>query len=140
METNIQMLSGNRMKVELDGKEIGLIQNWRPNDSYGLDPASGIGDIHVIEHVPTMARHTFSVEWMMLNANNAYQQGIIPENGDAALKGLVFDAVAYAKDDDQRILRKYLKCSYDSGSINISKHAILVTDATFNALDVIGKM
>jgi len=140
METNIQVLSGNKMKVELDGKEIGLIQNWRPNDSYGLDPASGIGDIHVIEHVPTIARHTFTVEWMILNANNAYQHEIIPENGDAALKGLVFDATAYSKDDDQRILRKYLSCSYDSGSINFTKHAIIVSDATFHALDVTGQM
>jgi hypothetical protein len=84
-----------------------------------------------------MARHTLSVQDMVLNKNSLLASGINPENGDAALRGIVFDIVAVSKDDGT-VLRKYMGCSYASGSISIRKHAIIISDATFNALDVSG--
>lgn len=137
MRQNLKTRSGNRIAVVFDGKQIGLIQNISGNDDYSPEPASGIGDIHVQEYVPTMARHTLSVSTMMLNRGALLEAGIAAENGDAMLQGLVFDFEVYSKDDGT-LLRKYVGCSYASGSIDIQKHQIAVQSAQFNALDVVG--
>lgn len=137
MRQNLKTRSGNRIAVVFDGKQIGLIQNISGNDDYSPEPASGIGDIHVQEYVPTMARHTLSVSAMMLNRGALLKAGIAAENGDAMLQGLVFDFEVYSKDDGT-LLRKYVGCSYASGSIDIQKHQIAVQSAQFNALDVVG--
>ena len=137
MKQNRNVRSGNQIKVIFDGKQIGLIQNISGNDDYSPEPASGIGDIHVQEYVPTMARHTLSVSAMMLNRGALLEAGIAAENGDAMLQGLVFDFEVYSKDDGT-LLRKYVGCSYASGSIDIQKHQIAVQSAQFNALDVVG--
>lgn len=137
MRQNLKTRSGNRIAVVFDGKQIGLIQNISGNDDYSPESASGIGDIHVQEYVPTMARHTLSVSTMMLNRGALLEAGIAAENGDAMLQGLVFDFEVYSKDDGT-LLRKYVGCSYASGSIDIQKHQIAVQSAQFNALDVVG--
>ena len=134
---NLKTRSGNRIVVKFDGKQIGLVQSVRASDDYGPEPASGIGDIHVQEYVPTMARHNLTVSNMVLNANSMRQAGITMENGDAVLQGLVFDIVSYDKDTGDE-LRKYIGCSYASGDIDLSKHAIVMSNAQFNALDVAG--
>lgn len=135
--TNVKTRSGNRVTVRFDGREIGLVQSVRMSDDYAPEPASGIGDIHVIEYVPTMARHSLSVSTMVLFTGAMREAGISLENGDDALLGLVFDIVVESKDDGSE-LRKYLGCSFASGDVEVSKHAIIVSNAQFYALDVVG--
>lgn len=131
--------SGNRIEVQFDGKVVGLLQNLRPQDDYGHEPASGMGDAHVQEYVPGMARHSITASTMVLFTNNMRDTGIAQENADAVLKGLVFDIVVYGKDPkNSGVLRKYVKCSYTGGSLEFSKHAIVASDAQFVALDVVG--
>lgn len=137
MRTNQKVRSGNRIVVVFDGKQIGLLQSVSMNDDYSPEPASGIGDIHVQEYVPTLARHSLSVNGLLLNRGALLEAGIAPENGDAMLLGLVFDFEQYSKDDGV-LLRKYVGCSYASGSIEVQKHAIVSQSAQFNALDVTG--
>lgn len=127
--------SGNRIVVMFDGKQLGLIQSVRMNDDYSPEPASGIGDIHVQEYVPTMARHSLQVQSMVLNKGTLREAGITAENGDAVLQGLVFDIEVYSKDDGT-LLRKYTGCSYASGDLEVTKHAIVVASGQFFALDV----
>ena len=134
---NLKTRSGNRIVVTFDGKQIGLVQSVRMNDDYAPEPASGIGDIHVQEYVPTMARHSLSVSAMVLNTGSLRDAGIAMENGDAVLQGLVFDIEVFSKDDGT-LLRKYMGCSYASGDVEVQKHAIVMTNATLNALDVSG--
>src|SRR5690606_29682754 len=134
---NLKTRSGNRIVVVFDGRQIGLVQSVRMNDDYSPEPASGIGDIHVLEYVPTMARHTVAVSSMVLNRGAMREAGIAAENGDAMLQGLVFDIEVYSKDDGS-LLRKYVGCSYASGDVDVSKHAIVMSNGTFNALDVVG--
>ena len=134
---NLKTRTGNRIRVLLDNKLVGLAQSVRANDDYSPEPASGIGDIHVQEYVPTMARHTISVSNMVLNANSLRSLGLAAENGDAMLKGLVFDFVSMDKDTGA-VLRKYVGCSFASGDIEISKHQIVMSNAQYNALDVQG--
>lgn len=134
---NIKTRSGNRIVVLFDGKQIGLVQSVRSNDDYGPEPASGIGDIHVVEHVPSMARHSISVQAMVLFKGALLEAGIYMENGDAVLKGLIFDIEQFDKDSGAS-LRKYTGCSFASGDIDVSKHAIVMQSAQFNALDVTG--
>lgn len=136
-QTNLKTRSGNRIVVLLDGKQVGLIQSVRMNDDYAPEPASGIGDIHVQEYVPTMARHNLSVQAMVLNIGSLREAGIAIENGDGVLQGTVFDFEVFSKDDGTS-LRKYTGCSYASGDVEISKHAIVMNSGTFNALDVHG--
>lgn len=137
MQQNSKVNTGNRISVVLDGKTIGLVQSVEMNDSYGLEPASGIGDIHVQEHVPTIATHSLSISTLLLRKRQLEKAGIIPENGEAVLKGLVFDLEVYSKDDGS-LLRKYIGVSYDSGSMSVQKHAIVVQNGQFKALDVVG--
>ena len=135
--TNIRTQSANRIAITFDGDEIGLIQSLRMNDSYGLEDASGVGDIHVQEHVPTVARHSLSYQNMVLKSDNMRAKGLIPENGDGALKGVVFDIVVSDKDTG-KVLRKYIRCSFDGGDLEVQKHQILSSSGTFKALDVAG--
>jgi hypothetical protein len=134
---NLQTRSGNRVVIVLNNVQIGLLQSVDMNDDYSPEAASGIGDIHAVEYVPTMARHTLTVSAMMLNKGAMLAAGVAMENGDAVLLGLVFDIETYSKDDGT-LLRKYTGVSYASGSIQINKHAILVQSGQFNALDVSG--
>jgi hypothetical protein len=134
MEQNLKTRSGNRVLAMFDGKQIGLIQSIRASDDYGPEAASGIGDIHVQEYVPSQARHNLTVSQMVLNKGGMRKAGITVENGDAVLNGLVFDIVIADKDTGE-VLCKYMGCSYASGSTDISKHAIVMADAQFNALN-----
>lgn len=136
-QINQKVRSGNRAMVTFDGRNIGMIKSVRSNDDYSPEPASGIGDIHVQEYVPTMARHSLSVNGMVLRTGSLRQSGITAENGDAMLKGEVFDIEILSKDDNV-LLRKYMGCSFASGDIEVQAHSILVNNATFNALDVSG--
>lgn len=138
MATTIgKVQTGNRVVVEFDDKQVGLVQSCRFSDNYGLEDASQIGDIHVQEHVPTRAVHTVAVSRMVLRQDLMKSSGLVPENGDAALKGLVFDIVVYSKDTGQAI-RKAISCSYDSGDASVDANRIIVSNGTFKALDVAG--
>jgi hypothetical protein len=137
MKTNVKVRSGNRIAVLFDGKEVGLLQSVSASDDYSPEPASGIGDIHAQEYVPTMARHSLNVSTMLLKKGALMEAGIAMENGDAVLQGLVFDFEVYSKDDGT-LLRKYIGCSYASGSLEVNKHAIIMQSGMFNALDVAG--
>lgn len=136
--TNKKTRTGNLIVATFGGLQIGLLQNVRFTDDYGPEPASGVGDIHAQEYVPTMARHSISVQAMVLNKGALLSAGIAAENGDAMLQGLVFDIEVFSKDDGS-LLRKAIGCSYASGDIEISKHAIVMQSAQFNVLDVAGK-
>lgn len=131
--------SGNRIEVQFDGKVVGLLQNLRMSDDFGHEPASGIGDIHVQEYVPSMARHSLIASTMILFTKNLRDSQVSMENGDAVLRGLVFDIVVYGRDPkNSGVMRKYVNCSYTGGDVEVSKHAILVANAQFVALDVTG--
>ena len=134
---NKKVRSGNRIDVLLDGKRVGLIQSVDCDDDFAPEPASGIGDGHVSEYVPTLFRHSVRISQMTLFQGTLRDQGIALENGDDALQGLVFDIELFDKDSGQ-LLRKYTECSYASGSISVGKHRIVMANAVFNALDVTG--
>lgn len=138
MQTNLKVRSGNRVVVKLDGKDVGLIQSVRMSDDYSPEPASGIGDIHVAEYVPTMARHSLSISNMVLFVGAMRDAGLTALDGDDVLQGKVFDIVVYSKDDGSE-LRKYMGCSYASGDVEVNKHAILMSNGMFNALNVSGR-
>lgn len=136
-QQNLKVRSGNRIIVVFDGKQLGMVRSVRASDDYSPEPASGIGDIHVQEYVPTQARHTISVQQMVLNKGAMMAAGIATVNGDAALQGLVFNLEVYSKDNGA-LLRQYVGCSFASGDVDISAHQIVVQSGQFNALDVIG--
>lgn len=142
---NIKARSGNRIRIEFGGVEVGLLQDIRGSDDYAPEPLSGVGDIHVHEYVPTMARHTVTTSQAVLYTDTLRSVGATLENGDHALRGLVFDIVIYDKNPPAGVdtsngiyLRKYVGCSYASGDIEVRKHTIVVANAVFNALDVTG--
>lgn len=137
MKQNHKVRSGNRTVITYDGFQVGFVKSVRMNDDYSPEPASGIGDIHVGEWVPTMARHTITVSRLILETDKMRERGIFAENGDAVLQGLVFDMETYNKDDGA-LLRKYTGCSYASGDMEVSAHQILIGSGQFNALDVGG--
>ena len=87
-QVNLKTRTGNKCAVMFGGIQIGLLQSVRMNDDYSPEPASGIGDIHVQEWVPTMARHNISIQAMVLNVGEMISAGVAAENGDAMLLGL----------------------------------------------------
>lgn len=135
--TNVQMQSGNRIAVVMAGLQIGLIQSIDAEDDYAPDLASGIGDIHSVEAVPTRASHTLQVSVMVLKKGALMKAGIAAENGDAVLKGQVFEVEVYDQDSGA-LLRKWIKCSYARGTMTFTKHAIVMQNATLLALDASG--
>lgn len=142
---NIKVRSGNRILIELGGQEVGLLQDLRGSDDYAPEPASGIGDIHIQEYVPTIARHTVTTSQAILYKESLRSVGASLENGDDALRGMVFDITVYDKNapvsagtGGGSYLRKYLSCNFASGDVDIRKHAIVMSNATFQALDVKG--
>lgn len=137
MKQNIQVHTGNRIAVIFDGKAIGAISSVRGNFDLSPEPVTGVGDINVIEHAPTVARHSLSISQMVLKKENMLNAGISVENGDAALRGLVFDIEVYDKDSGKQ-LRKWTGVSYASGDIDISANRITVASGQFNALDATG--
>jgi hypothetical protein len=131
---NLKFKSGNKIDIMLDGAIVGGAQSIDEHSDYGLEPGSGIGDIHVTEYVPSMARHTVNLSNMVLKATGRLAAATV--NGDGALQGLVFDIIISEKDGG--MLRKLTNCSYASGTIEVRKHAIVSASATFNALDASG--
>ncbi|MFM0165767.1 hypothetical protein PQR39_35725 [Paraburkholderia sediminicola] len=136
-QTNLQVRSGNRIVITMGGVQVGMLQSVAANDDYAPEPASGIGDIHVQENVPTIARHSLSVSTMVMNKGAMIKAGVAPENGDGVLLGIVFNIEIYSKDDGT-LLRNYIGCSYASGSLEVTKHAIVMQQGQLLALDVTG--
>lgn len=134
---NQRVKTGNRFIISFDGKNLGVCKSVDMRDDYGVEPVSGIGSINVIEHVPTLARHTLTVEEVTMDANSMLSLGLASENGDIMLEGKVFDITAT---DGKGLMRKYIGCSYASGSVSIRGNAVVVSNATFNALTVSGKL
>ncbi|MBI9086792.1 MAG: hypothetical protein JEZ11_24560 [Desulfobacterales bacterium] len=139
MKQNLQVRSANLARVVIDGQEVGLLQNISMNDDYGPEAASGIGDLLVQEHVPTLARHSLSVGKLALRKTSLIKMGIVPENGEAVLKGNIFDVEVFDKSSGD-VIRKYLGCTYASGSVEINKHAIISYNCQLMAMDVAGEM
>lgn len=135
---NLKARSGNKITVLYDGKMMGAVRSVTCSDDYSPEPVLGIGEIHVQEYVPTVARHTLAINGMVLIADNLRKAGIYAENGDDALKGNVFDILVQAKDDGA-VLRKYSGCSYASGSVEVTSNAIVMNSGSMMALDVTGK-
>jgi hypothetical protein len=135
--SNVNTYSGNRIQVLFGGVKVGLCQSVRGSDSYALEQASGIGDVHVIENVPTRANHRVSVTSMTLFTGNLRDSGVSTINGDDAMQGLVLDIVVYSRDSGLP-LRSYKSCSFDSGTVAVEAHRIVATDAQFIALNVTG--
>lgn len=134
---NLKVITGNRIKILFGGLPVGLAQSARFSDDYALEQASGIGDIHVIENVPSRANHTVSVTAMTLFTGNLRDQGVATVNGDSALLGLVFDIVIFSRDTGQP-LRSAKSCSFASGTLSVEAHRIVSEEAQFRALDMTG--
>ncbi len=137
MKQNLQVQSGNNIALLFDGIQIGLMQSARVSDDYGLEGAYGIGDIDPVEHVPTAARYAVSCSNLILRKGAMRKAGLIPENGRAALQGLVFDIEIYDKTDGA-LIDKHVGCSYSSGDMDFQKNAIVMASAQFMALSRVG--
>lgn len=137
MKQNLQVQSGNQVVVVYDGKQIGAMQSVRMSDDYGLEPVYGIGDIDPIENVPTAARYNLSCQNVILRKGAMRAAGLVPENGQAALQGLVFDIEVYDKSTGD-LIRKHTGASYSSGDIDFSRNAIVMASAQFMCLNASG--
>ena len=132
-----RVMTGNEIRVAIDGVELELVQSIRFTDDYGHEDASGIGDIHVQEHVPTVARHTATMSKLAVPREVAVELGIITEHGDAAMAGKVFDIEVFEKESGA-LIRKVINCTNIGGDIGFTAHRMIMTDAQFRGRDVSG--
>lgn len=137
--SNVQVQTGNRVLVKIDNATIGMCQSVRASNDYGMQETSAIGDIHVVEYVPSIARHTLTAAFVVLKRAALEQKGIFApnENGDSMLLGNVFDVVIIDKDTG-RPLRTYKDCTFASDDIEVTKHAVIAKNTTMLARDVVG--
>lgn len=135
--TNVKAKSGNRIAVMFDGKQVGACKSVSFHEDYGLDPVTGIGDIHVLEHVPTLARYSIQMEAIVLEKEQLRSAGITAVDGEDVLLGRVFDIVVIGKDTGEEI-RKFTGCSYASGDIRFTANQVISTSASFNCLRASG--
>lgn len=126
----------NKTRVFINGVEFFLLANIRGSDDYALDRVSGIGDIHVKEHIPTVAQHVFTMSGYMLKNEPSITNGIVPENGDAALEGRIFSIEIFSREGP--LLRRYEEAMCNNADANMTAHRLLMKDATFYATDVSG--
>ncbi len=161
--SGIAAYTGNLILLTLDSQVVATIRSASFQEDYGLEPVSGVGDIHVLEYVPSLARYTINVEYAVFVGKNLRKLGLMDEDGSVKLKGVEFDIEirgkkpageaaepaaligtgGSAKQEDQEetdAIRKYTKCSYASGSISIQAHQIVMVNATFMARGVTGKV
>jgi hypothetical protein len=131
------VLPANETRLLFNGIEMTLEQNITCDDNYGLEPVSGIGDIHVAEYPPTLARHRLSLSGYAKLTEPLYLQGIAPENGDEALEANVFDIEIFDKKTGT-LRRRYENCSYDGGQFEVRAHYFWMVNANFVATDVSG--
>jgi len=134
---NLKTRSGNNIVITFDGVQIGAVRSVSLDEDYSPEPVTGIGDAKAIEYVPGMARYSLSVQNVALAVASMRSAGLVPENSDAALQGLVFDILVYSKIDGS-LLRKYSGVSYASGRIDVETNKIVMSSGQFNALDVSG--
>lgn len=134
---NRNVRSGNLVYVYLDGQQIGAAQDASLEMDFAPEPVYGIGDIDPIENVPTRASYRLSVTQAVLNLQSLMAKGLIPENGDAALQGMVMDFVKVDRVTGQ-VIRKYIGCSYASGNISTRANGVIQVSGTFMALGAQG--
>lgn len=136
--TNIKAKTANRILVMFDGKQVGACKSVSLHEDYSPEPVSGIGDVHVLEYVPTVARYTVQIEAIVLEKEQLRTAGITALDGEDTLTGRVFDIVVVGRDTGEEI-RKFMGCSYASGDIRVTANQIVSTSASFNALKVSGQ-
>lgn len=127
----------NKIRLMVDGVQLNLVGRFEATDDYALEAVSGIGDIHVIEHVPTIALHRFTLNGYVEKTEKTISMGIIPENGDVALRGKTFHIEIF--DTEGPLLRKYEDAMCNNGSSSADAHRLYMKGATFHALDTAGK-
>lgn len=135
------VITGNLVVVKLNNKVLGLLQNVRVSNSYGIDPQSGIGDIHFQDLPATQARHNISVGKAMMLNESLESAGVVPQNGVEALKQPYFSIEAYQVDPtgaQGKLLWAADFCKYDSGEVDVQPHRTVMQNATFIALDIRG--
>lgn len=131
-------VTGNQVNCYINGVLLQVLTTLRTTDDYGYEPVVGVGDVHVKEYVPTVARHAISISKFLLTVENAVTAGIILENGNAAMVGNVFTIEIYAKSGP--LLKKYINCVNTSSDLNVQANRLIVSDANFVGTDTSGDL
>lgn len=126
----------NKSRVFINGVELFLLSDIRCSDDYALEAISGIGNVHVKQHVPTVARHQFTLNGYMERNEKTIRNNIIPENGDVALRGRTFSVEIF--DREGPLLRRYEEAMCNDVNASMSAHRLMMKGATFHATDVKG--
>jgi len=131
--TNLLAHSANLIVIKQDNREVGVIQSLRMNDDYAPEPLSGVGEVTVQEHVTTVARYSLTVQYMSLRRQSMFSEGLAHITPEDSLRGKVFDIEVQDKITG-RVLKKYEGCTFASGDVEVTKHAIVSKSAQFMAL------
>lgn len=137
-----KVYSGNTIVISMDNKQIGLLQDLTANEDYGLQPASGIGDPRVAEYVPGLYQISLTCSSMAIKRNQIqnmgdtlFSAGIFPNNLDEFLKRPAF--TISIMDKNGGTIREYTGCVFASGSLSVRKHAVVGSNCSFFATDVV---
>lgn len=133
---NRKVHTANRIWVSAGGAPVGLGQSVELHDDYQMESLQGIGDIHPQEFAPSAAVLTVTISEMVMLDASLRASGVSCASPDDALKGVSHDIIVASHDGG--VLRKYTGCFYTSGDVQVRKHAIVIANATFKAMDASG--
>jgi len=132
-----KVYSGNTVMVVINNKPVGLLQDVTADEDFAPEPASGIGDVRVVEYVPTMYRVSLRVASMSLKKDSLFSVGVFPENVDKYLATNPFTVVVIDKVTN-KIIRQYNNCIFGRGTFSVRKHTIVSHDCTLFSTEAIG--
>jgi len=127
----------NTHQILLDGKLVGGFRSVTLDTNFGVEGQYQIGDIDPVENIPNRAEYRVSVEQMVLRRTSLKDQGLQPENGAAALQGVVFDIVVLDKETGEPLL-VHRGATFESGSVDVRASSVISSRASFRCLTTAG--
>lgn len=143
--------TGNIVTIDFGKAKLGLVQTMQITEDFGVQPASGIGDIEPAEHVPGTSRIQLQMDSILIFKNAVDSALNVTTELPATLNDKEsIDSADIAPSEPRRILegrtftitvmtmggvtiRQYLDCVYASGNFSIQKHSMISRSATFMA-------
>lgn len=123
---------GSRVKVLFEGKEVGIMTNFAPNEDYGQAPVYGIGHLTPQELVNQRFAGTFTFTSLLIEKAKIANLGYVKTSGkpvaDVAKAILTQEGFTISIEDKYtgENIETYEGCKVGSRGLNVTENAILV--------------
>lgn len=124
-----KVVSGNIIRIKIDGKVVGRIQSIDGRRSFGQEPVHEIGSIMPQEHVPLRYEGSFTVDKFLIRQQSLVDLGLA-SLGEGILNMDIIDVEITDKYTNE-VIRVYRGCSLTEYSERFQAGAISGENASF---------